>query len=143
MFGLTTTRRLRAELAAAKAETDRQRTRAAKALDAKNIAVRNREQILRQLAEAGAANTRLHDRNLELGRRLSALGESDPEYAAALERRITRLLKVIDRIAGAGLSEHRRANHLQRRLDQSIGLDSPAVLSKARRPVPAVKETTP
>lgn len=40
-------------------------------------------------------------------------------------------------------AEKKRADHLQRRLDQSLGLDAPPVLAKARRQPPAVKETTP
>ena len=48
MLGLTTTRRLRAELAAAKAETDRQRERAERALKEAVTAKRNRSQVLAQ-----------------------------------------------------------------------------------------------
>jgi len=127
MFGLTTTRRLRAELDAAREETTRQRERAEKAEGLKATAEYNREQVLRQLAEAGAANRRLYDRNLELGRRLSLLGESDPEYAARLERRVDRLRKATSRILAAYHGEQRRADRHRERLDQALGLDSPAI----------------
>jgi hypothetical protein len=125
MFGLTTTRRLRAELADARAETNRQRERAETAEGARATAEYNREQVLRQLAEAGAANRRLYDRNLELGRRLASA--SDPQYAARLERRVDRLRKATSRILAAYHGEQRRADHLQRRLDQALGLDAPAI----------------
>lgn len=127
MFGLTTTRRLRNELAAEKAETTRQRERAERAEEAQATAEYNRQQVLNGNAVLDAANRRLYDRNLELGRRLSRLGESDPEYAARLEARIRRLLKVRTRFYAAGHAEWVRANHLQRRLDQALGLDSPAI----------------
>jgi hypothetical protein len=129
MFGLTTTRRLRAELAAAKAETDRQRDRAERAEEGKATAEFNREQILRQLAAADAANRRLHDRNLELGSRISALTEADPEYTARLERRVARLLRVAVRLYAGGHAEKLRADHLQQRLDDACGLNAPAVLA--------------
>lgn len=40
-------------------------------------------------------------------------------------------------------AEKKRADHLQKRLDQYLGLDAPPVLAKTRRQPPAVKETTP
>ena len=52
MLGLTTTRHLRIELAAAKAETDRQRERAEKAEKAEATAVFNRGQAIRQFDNA-------------------------------------------------------------------------------------------
>lgn len=131
MLGITTTRRLRREVADAKAETDRQRERAENAEKSQATAEFNREQILRQLAEADSANRRLHDRTLELGRRISALTEADPEYAARLERRVARLLKVIARLYARGHAEKVRADHLQRRLDQALGLDQAAVMAGA------------
>jgi predicted RNase H-like nuclease (RuvC/YqgF family) len=129
MFGITTTRRLRAELAIAKAETDRQRDRAEKAEAAAATAKYNRGQALSQLAAADAANRRLHDRNLELGRRISALTESDPEYAARLERRVARLRLAGKRIFAAYGAQKKRADRLQQRLDDACGLNAPAVLA--------------
>lgn len=124
MFGLTTTRRLRAELAAERAETTRQRERAELAEQTAVTAVFNRGQILRQNTDLVAEIRRLRDRNLELGERL---GKSTPEYTVRLEARIRRLLKVRTRFYAAGHAEWLRANHLQRRLDQALGLDSPAI----------------
>ncbi|MEU3507617.1 hypothetical protein ABZ733_06775 [Streptomyces longwoodensis] len=122
MFGLTTTRRLHAELAAAKAETDRQRERADRATARATTAEYNRGQVLRQNAELDAANRRLADRNLELGRRLSQHAEADPKYAAHLEQRVERLKQVGARVLAAWHAEQRRADHLQERLDDAVGL---------------------
>jgi formate dehydrogenase maturation protein FdhE len=124
MFGITTARRLRAELAAEKAETARQRKRAEVAEGRALTAEFNRGQALRQNADLDAANRRLMGRNIELGRRLAALAEADPEYAAALEQRIERLKKVGTRVLNAWNSELLRANHLQARLDDAVGLGS-------------------
>lgn len=94
----------------------------------------------RQLALEDAANRRLHDRNLELGRRVSALSESAPDYAAALERRVARLQKAGKRVLAAWAVERRRAAHLQERLDDAVGLaprgikDSAAWQPAWRRP---------
>lgn len=129
MFGLTTTRRLRTELAAAKAETNRQRERAERAEEGRATAEFNREQILRQLAAADAANRRLAGRNLELGNRLSALTEADPAYTAQLERRINRLRTVGKRILAAYGAQKQHADRLQQRLDYACGLNAPAVLA--------------
>lgn len=122
-----TRRRYEEELAAAKHEIRRQRERAEAAEEKASTAEFNREQVLRQLAEADAANRRLHGRNLELGKQVSALAESDLEYAAQLERRVARLKKVGKRVLAAWAREQRRAEHLQQRLDNACGLNSPAV----------------
>ncbi|MFC8423997.1 hypothetical protein ACFUN7_24485 [Streptomyces sp. NPDC057236] len=122
MFGLTTTRRLRAELAAARAEATRQRERAEAAKDRAATAEFNREQILRQLGEADAANRRLDGRNRELSERLAKHAEADPEYAAQLERRVARLQKTGRRVLAAWRREERRADHLQRCYDSAVGL---------------------
>jgi chromosome segregation ATPase len=132
MFGLVTRRRYAEDLAAAKAEADRQRRRAETAEGHAATAVFNRKQALRQLAEADAANRRLHDRNLELGRRLSLCDEADPEYAATLERRVARLRKVGDRILDAYRSEKRRADRLQEQYDDACGPNDPRVLDGQR-----------
>ncbi|MFI0268611.1 hypothetical protein [Streptomyces luteogriseus] len=129
MFGLITRRRHEQELAAAKAEAGRQRTRAEGAVSRAITAEFNRGQVLRQLAEADATNRRLAGRNLELGERLSRLAEADPEYAAQLEHRIGRLQKAGKRILAAWWAEKRRADRLQARLDDALGLDDPAVLA--------------
>lgn len=119
MFGLTTTRRLRA----AQDETERQRRRAETAEGDLKTAVFNRKQVLRQLAEADAANRRLAGRNLELGVRLSAYAESDQEYLAGLERRLERVLRACARYRATVFGEQRRADVLQRHLDDACGLN--------------------
>jgi chromosome segregation ATPase len=129
-----TARRHDDELAAAKSEIRRQRERAEAAEERARTAEFNREQILRQLAEADAANRRLHDRNLELGRRVTALAESDMDYAAQLERRVARLKKVGKRIVAAWWRERRRAERLQERLDDAAGLSTTIVDSGRWQP---------
>ena len=130
---IVTRRRHEAELTAARAETDRLRNERDTARSERATAVYNREQILRQNAEADATNRRLHGRILELGRRLTQLSEADPEYAASLERRLN-----IARLAGARLltawaQEKRRGDLLQERLDDACGLNHPAITEGSER----------
>lgn len=75
------------------------------------------ETAARKFADADADNRRLAGRNLELGKRISQLAEADPEYAAALERRITRLRTVGARILTAYTAEKQRADRLSSYLD--------------------------
>jgi len=137
MFGLVTRRRHNAELAAARAEADRIRAERDATVSKLATAIYNREQVLRQNAEQDAVNRRLHGRNLELGRRLSAVREADPEYAASLERRLDRALTACARYLAAYHAERRRTDRLHARLDDACGLDHPAVdegaTSQARR----------
>ncbi|MDX2763364.1 hypothetical protein [Streptomyces europaeiscabiei] len=116
-----------ADVAALNADRDRLRRRAETAEGHAATAVSNRKQVLRQNAELDAANRRLADRNIELGRRLSRLGESDPEYAARLEKRVARLRQVAARLVAGATAEKRRADLLQGRLDDACGLNSLAV----------------
>lgn len=120
MFGLTTTRRLRAELAAARAETDRQRARAETAEGRVETAEFNRAQILRQLGEADAANRRLAGRVEELGRRNSTLAESDPDHLASLEQQLASVRREL-------AAEKKRVERLQRRYDDAVGLTSSGI----------------
>ncbi|MFB6934540.1 hypothetical protein [Streptomyces chartreusis] len=113
MFGLTTTRRLRAELALAKQETDRQRERADNAEADAETAKHNRRQALDQLAAADSANRVLHTRL----KQTASTGDT-----AGLERRIVRLREASKRILAAHAREKKRADHLQRRLDDAVGL---------------------
>ncbi|WP_075737487.1 hypothetical protein [Streptomyces acidiscabies] len=77
----------------------------------------------RRFTTADAAVRRLAGRNLELGRRLATLAESDPEHLAQLDRRVRRLRTVGTRILAAYFRERRRADHLQGRLDDALGLN--------------------
>ncbi len=115
MFGLTTTRRLRAELATKQALLDEARDQRDKARGNYNSAQAALRTAARQFAEADADNRRLHGRLLELGRRISQLTESDPSYAADLERQLAAARKEAD-------AEKTRADHLQKRLDDAVGL---------------------
>lgn len=126
-----TRRRHNAELAAVKAEADRLRDERDATVSKLATAVYNREQVLRQNAEQDATNRRSHGRILELSRRLSAVREADPEYAASLERRVARLRLVGVRILAAYAAEKKRADRLQTRLDDACGLDHPAVVEGA------------
>ncbi|MGW4043027.1 hypothetical protein [Streptomyces sp. NPDC004721] len=127
MFGLITRRRHEQELADARARADQFRVERDEAR-AERAAFRAAQQVAaRQFAEADAANRRLKGRVLELGRRNNALGESDPEYAASLERRIGRLKRVGIRILAAYRAEKHRADRLQDQLDDALGLNDPRV----------------
>lgn len=109
MFGLTTSRRLRAELAAAKAETDRQRERADKA-EANERAFRTAATTAaEQVIDISIVNDCLtHD--LLTSRR---------------QRVIAR--KAAARILAAWSREKKRADRLQQRLDDACGLNYPSV----------------
>jgi hypothetical protein len=117
MFGLVTRRRHNAELAAIRSYCDALRERCETA--EKNEATERvaRRTITRQHAELDAANRRLEGRLLELGRRLSAMAEADPEYAAKLEQRVARLRHVGARILDAYTAEKSRADRLASHLD--------------------------
>ena len=137
MFGLTTTRRHRVELAATRAETNRQRARAEAALKDKGTAEFNREQVLAQKAELHAANTRLAGRNKALGERLLAADVAagfNPVQAKLTAERIARLARAVAkarreaaeaRSSSAADAERKRADALQQRLDHAVGLDHP------------------
>lgn len=105
---LVSRRRHERELEHIKADRERirgERDQFAEDRDAQRAVART---ATRQFSEADAANRRLSARNLELGRRISALAEADPEYAASLERRVARLLKVGERLRAAyALEQHR------------------------------------
>ncbi|MFG3085075.1 hypothetical protein [Streptomyces parvulus] len=117
MFGLITRRRHEQETAGIwamvriirgerdEARTERDAFRAAASTSA------------RQFAEADATNRRLAGRNEELGKRISALTEADPEYLADLEQQ---LATVREELA----AEKKRADQLQARLDDACGLNS-------------------
>jgi len=122
MFGLITRRRYEEELAAAKSEIQRQR-RAAKAAEARAVTAEfNRGQLLRQLGEADAANQRLTGRNRALGQRLDQHTESAPADVAHLKSRVDRLRQIVSRLLEERRQEQRRADRLQRRLDDAVGL---------------------
>lgn len=123
-FPLVTRRRYDRDIALKQHLLDQARDKRDNALADWQTAVFNREQVVRQNADLDAANRRLLGRNLELGRRLIALAESDPEYAAALERRVARLRKVGVRVLAAWSAEKARGDHLQARYDDAVGLGS-------------------
>ncbi len=95
MFGLTTTRRLRAELAAAKTETETMRRRAERAEEKAETAEYNRGQVLAQ-------NARLE------GELADARAAADSSQTASWRRRAREAEK--------------RADRLQQRLDDACGL---------------------
>jgi chromosome segregation ATPase len=83
--------------------------------------------LARQLAEADAANVRLHRQNRELRERLDAVAAADPERTAALARRVDRLRRIVSRLLVEHRAEKRRADRLQARLDDAVGLTDPRV----------------
>jgi len=111
-----------AELAAAEAESNRLRRERDDARTERAAFQHTSRLAARQFADADATNRRLDGRLLELGKRISRLTEADPEYTAALESRIVRLREVGKRILAAHAREKKRADHLQRRLDDAVGL---------------------
>lgn len=94
----------------------------AKAREKADTAHFKRQQVLAQNAGLDADNRRLHARNLELGRRISKLTEADPEYTAQLERRVARLRRIVSRLLTEQQVEKKRADRLQQRLDDAVGL---------------------
>lgn len=80
----------------------------------------------RKLAEAAAANQRLAGRNRELSRRLDSAHDAELGELAdisALEARAARA----GELAAALRASERRAEQLQRRLDDACGLNSAAI----------------
>jgi uncharacterized protein (DUF3084 family) len=116
-FKTSRERQLEAELDAVKADRERIRGERNQFKQDRDTARYNREQALRQLAEADATNRRAHERNLELGRRISQLTESDPEYAAQLEGQVAELQK--------------RVKHLEKELDNACGMPASGLLNSA------------
>ncbi|HEY9353732.1 MAG TPA: hypothetical protein VIP28_10790 [Nocardioides sp.] len=110
------------DIKALNADRDRLRRRAETAEKAKATAEFNRLQVLEQNSVLHAANQRLSGRNLELGRRVSRLTEADPEYAAQLEQQVAELREALSQARTEARAEKRRADVLQRRLDDAVGL---------------------
>ena len=106
-----------AELAAVRSYNDVLRERCETAMRNEAAERGARQTITRQNAELEATNRRLEGRNLELGNRISKLTESDPEYAAQLERRIDRLRTVGNRILAAYGTEKKRADQTAALID--------------------------
>lgn len=140
MFG-STTRRLRADLAAARAETDRQRARASKAEKAEATAKFNREQVLAQNAELHTANTRLAGRNKALGERLAEAQVANGFNPVAAKKTAGRIA-VLQKAAAAGREEaaiaraearreRKRREQLQKKYDEAVGLAPGGILSSA------------
>src|SRR5690606_2469215 len=75
----------------------------------------NRSQVLRQNRELDTANRRLTGRIEELGRRNSALPESDPEYLADLEQQLAAVRQ-------QRAAETKPVHHPHRPLDDAVGL---------------------
>lgn len=90
----------------------------------------------RQFADADAATRRLHDRVEELKKRLDARPADGTKDTARLENRITRLRKIVSRLLEERRTATRRADRLQARLDDAVGLPprGPIVDSSAWQP---------
>ena len=125
MFGLITARRHRAELAAARAEANRQRARAVKAEKAEATANFNRGQVLAQNAELHTANARLEGRNKALGDRLleaQVASGFNPVAARRTAERIATLQKAAAEGRAEARAERKRADQLQKQFDEAVGL---------------------
>ncbi|MFL1903135.1 hypothetical protein ACJWDR_29125 [Streptomyces tauricus] len=89
-----------------------------------------------ELAAACADIERLAGRNRELSRRLTSAHDgqlADLDEADRRAARIRRLLKVGERLANALKTSNRRADLLQSRLDDAVGLTSPALNWRSTR----------
>lgn len=140
------------ELAAARAEISRQRARAVTAEARAATEIEARRTITRQHAELDAANARLAGRNKALGERLAeaqVVNGFDPVAARRTAERIVSLQKA----AAEGRKEaamaraetrraRKRADGLQKRLDDAVGLPPGGVLSSASWQ-PGYQETQP
>lgn len=113
----------------------------------RNAARSSMRTAARKFADADAVNRRLMGRNLELGRRLSQLGEADPVHLASLEARLDRALAACARYLDALWTKQRLTGALQARLDDAVGLNDPAIDAAGRRwrhdhpNIPTTKET--
>lgn len=120
MLGLTTTRRLHREITDLKARINQLRAERDTARQERDTAAYTRAQVLRQLAEADAANRRLAGRNAELTRRLEQHDDyAEAAYAMELERRLERLARGTARWMAALWAERTESSRLARQLDRA------------------------
>lgn len=122
-------RRHNAELTAAKAEAARLRTERDQALRGRDSSITAAATAARLFAEADATNTRLAGRNRELSKRLDSAHDGELINGADIlrvESRLGRALKACARYLAAYHREQRRSALLQARLDDAVGLSSPA-----------------
>jgi hypothetical protein len=128
-------RRYEADLAAAKAETNRQRERAEKAEETARTELAARRTITRQHAELDADNRRLTGRNSALAKQLEAAqvgGGFDQAAARRTAQRIARLQKAVARARTEAAEERDARRALQKRWDGAFGMDDdPAITAGA------------
>lgn len=141
MFGLVTARRYREDLAAVRAEANRQRERAEKAERIARTEVEARRSVTRQNAELDGANIRLTGHVQALGKRVleaQVANGFNPVAAKKAAERIATLQKA----AAAGREdaamaraearrERKRGDRLQRELDNALGMPSGGLLDSA------------
>lgn len=140
-FPIVTRRRFEDELAAAKAETSRQRQRAENAEKTAETAKFNRGQALDQNAALDAANRRLDGRNRALAERLEAAQVGSGFDAAAAKTTANRIAELVKEAAQAraeaaearalGRQHQRQAEHLQKRLDEALGMEAGRIQDSA------------
>lgn len=139
MFGITTTRRLREELEAERAETNRQRERADKAAARAKTEIEARRSITRQNAELDGAITRLTGRNKALGERLAEVQVANG-FNPVEARRTAERIATLRKAAAAGREEatiaraearreRRRREELQKKYDEAVGLPAGGILA--------------
>lgn len=83
-----------------------------------------------ELADWKGSAIRVAGRNTELSRRLDASRDVafiDAEYSGELEGRLSRALRACARYLAAYHAEKRRADRLQRRLDDALGLNTAGI----------------
>lgn len=132
---------LQADLAAARAEANRQRERADKADARAETEIEARRTITRQHAELDATNTRLEGRNKALGERLAEAQVANG-FNPVAARRTAERIATLQKAAAEGRDEAAKARaeakrerkyvaHLQKELDNALGLPPGGPLSSA------------
>lgn len=100
-------------------------------LDARyQLALENLAKARTERADWKGSAIRVSGRNTELTRRLDASRDVafiDAEYAGELEQRLARALRGCVRYLTAYHAEKRRADRLQRRLDDALGLNTAGI----------------
>lgn len=97
---------------------------------AHDLAVEQLGKAREALANWKGSAIRVAGRNTELNRRLEStrdVASEDIEYAGQLELRLARVLRACVRYRADLAAETRRADRLQRRLDDALGLNTAGI----------------
>lgn len=141
MLGLITARRYRAELADARAESNRQRERADKADARAKTEIEARRTITRQNAELDAANIRLTGHVQALGKRVleaqvaagfnPVAAKKTAERIAALQKAAAEGREEAAKARAEAKRDRKRVAHLEKELDNALGMPPGGLLDSA------------